>query len=301
MNSTTAGGGTRPSAPPLKGEPLDFGVQAEVSALLAPLRDGLSEYSFANLYLFRERHGYRYQRGELPCIAGITFDGERHLLPLFDVATVDRDALRARLEGFDCYYPMAERRISTIDREYFAVAASADDADYIYQVASFLQYKGEDLDDKRGEMKQLLQHGQPVAVPFGRSNVDAARAVLDASLADESGRAALSYEPCREAIMHAGELGLQGHVYFLDEVPIGFVLGDFAVDQMMVLHFAKARPDLPGVQPMMFHHTATVVAERARWFNFEQDLGLEDFKQDKMAYQPSSLLQKYRVRDARRR
>lgn len=301
MNAATSTGAVPASAAPPEGEPLDMGLQAEIDALMGPLRDGLSEYSFASLYLFRERHGYRFQRGELPCIAGVTFDGERHLLPLFDMETVDRDALRQRLDGYDCYYPLAERRIAAIDRDDFSVAASADDADYIYQVASFLQYRGEDLGDKRGEMKQLLKHGQPVALPFGRSSVDAARAVLDASIAEGDERSAMSYEPCREAITHAGELGLQGHVYFLDEEPIGFVLGAFSVDQMMVLHFAKSRADLPGVQPMMFHHTATVVADKARWFNFEQDLGLDDFKQDKMAYQPSTLLQKYRVRPARRR
>ncbi|MGH6622508.1 MAG: phosphatidylglycerol lysyltransferase domain-containing protein, partial [Burkholderiaceae bacterium] len=79
-----------------------------------------------------------------------------------------------------------------------------------------------------------------------------------------------------------------------------FVLGEIMTEQMMVVHVAKTHPGLPGVQPMMFHHTATAVADRVRWFNFEQDLGFEDFRLDKQAYQPASLLQKYRLRPSDR-
>lgn len=295
MNATTAEVRASGSASPLPGEPITLALREEIEALLLPLRDGLSEYSFTKLFLWRELHGYRFQRGELPCIAGFAFDGERHLLPLFDIGAVDAERLRARLVGYDCFFPISERRAG-IDRNHFAPAASADDADYVYAVANFLKLPDGELAEKRGEFRELLRHGQPVAAPFGRSTVAAAHAVVDAGRGHGGGRAVLTEAPSREAIERATELGLQGHVYFLDDEPIGFVLGEILTEQMMVLHVAKTHPGLPGVQPMMFHHTAMAVADRVRWFNFEQDLGFEDFRLDKQAYQPASLLQKYRLR-----
>ena len=300
MNATAADVRASRTASPLPGEPITLELRDELEALLSPLRDGLSEYSFTKLFLWREQHGYRLQRGELPCIAGFTFDGEQHLLPLFDVAAVDAGQLRARLADYDCYFPVSERRAAGIDRNLFASAASADDADYVYAVTSFLKLPDGELAEKRGEFRELLRHGQPVAAPFGRSTVAAAQAVVDASAGEGNGRSALTDGPNREAIERAAELGLQGHVYFLEDEPIGFVLGEIVAEQMMVVHVAKAHPGLPGVQPMMFHHTAMAVSDRVRWFNFEQDLGFEDFRIDKQAYLPASLLQKHRLRPSDR-
>ncbi|MGH6622340.1 MAG: hypothetical protein ACREBN_00130, partial [Burkholderiaceae bacterium] len=223
MNATTAEVRASQSASPLPGESITLELRDEIEALLSPLRDGLSEYSFTKLFLWRELHGYRFQRGELPCIAGFTFDGERHLLPLFDIAAVDAVQLRARLADYDCYFPIGERRAAGIDRNHFASAASADDADYVYAVANFLKLPDGELAEKRGEFRELLRHGQPVAAPFGRSTVAAAQAVVDASVGHGGGRSTLTEGPSREAIERATELGLQGHVYFLEDEPIGFV------------------------------------------------------------------------------
>jgi hypothetical protein len=283
------------------GEPLTLSDRAEIEALIAPLLDGLSEYSFANLFAFRERHEYRFQRGELPCVAGVTHDGERHLMPLFDVASVDADRLKGRLAGHDCYFPLSDNRSSALNPAQFSVVASPDDADYVYDAANFVDYDGSELDPKRSEVQQLLRHGRPVAVPFGRSSVPAALKVLEASLDDTSGRSAMSYTPSREAVENAAELGLEGHLYFLNEEPIGFLLGRLVADQMMAVHFAKARAGLPGVQAMMFHHAATVLAGRVKWFNFEQDLGHSDSREVKQAYQPTTLLKKHRARPTARR
>ena len=49
------------------------------------LDTGLSEYSFANLYLFRRAHDYRFVDGDLPYVYGSTNEGRRHVMPLTSV------------------------------------------------------------------------------------------------------------------------------------------------------------------------------------------------------------------------
>jgi hypothetical protein len=44
----------------------------------------------------------------------------------------------------------------------------------------------------------------------------------------------------------------------------------------------------------MFQHHARS-DPGVRWLNFEQDLGLANFRQTKLSYQPAALLDKHRV------
>jgi hypothetical protein len=290
-----------PGLADIKGEPLTLGLRPEIERLLAGVRDGLSEYCFAHLFLFRNQRFYRYQSGDLPCIAGVNTDGDRFLLPLFDPARVSSDCLWARLRGYDCYFPVGQRRAANFNRQHFVAEADAADSDYIFPVGNFLDYEGPELDAKRKGLGQLLQRSRPVAVPFGRGSAAGARAILDAwTAAHPDPVAQTDYAPCLEAIEQAEELGLQGHVYYAEEVPIGFVLGETIADNMLALHFVKAQPEVPCAFDLMFHHVATAQAKRVRWFNFEQDYGLARLRQAKLAYEPSMLLQKFRVRMALR-
>ena len=44
----------------------------------------------------------------------------------------------------------------------------------------------------------------------------------------------------------------------------------------------------------MFQHFCTAMPE-VQWLNFEQDLGLANFRRTKLSYQPSALIPKFRV------
>jgi len=46
----------------------------------------------------------------------------------------------------------------------------------------------------------------------------------------------------------------------------------------------------------MFHDFATRNKDRYQHYNFEQDLGIVNFRKNKLSYQPERLLEKYRVR-----
>jgi hypothetical protein len=54
------------------------------------------------------------------------------------------------------------------------------------------------------------------------------------------------------------------------------------------------------VAQALFQHHACAGAGRAgaalAWLNFEQDLGLPNFRRTKMSYQPAALLPKFRAR-----
>ena len=64
---------------------------------------------------------------------------------------------------------------------------------------------------------------------------------------------------------------------------------------MAVIRFAKGLARFKGISPLLFHHFAAQPPWPVDWMNFEQDLGLANFRKTKLSYQPSHLLPKYRA------
>ncbi|MFZ3208366.1 MAG: phosphatidylglycerol lysyltransferase domain-containing protein [Geobacteraceae bacterium] len=280
----------------IQGEPLTLNHQGEIEAFLGPLRTGLSEYSFPNLYLFRHIHNYRYQPAKLPCIAGATYNGCRHLLPLFDLASAPGDQLLERLTGYDCYFPVSQQVIDRLDTTGLIVEAERADADYLYPIENFLHYRGKRLSKKRNQMRQFLRQGSHRDVCFDNTVANDALSVLLA-WQTEKGKPnkETDWDACREAVTLSSALGLYGYIYYLDDKPVGFLLGEEVAVGVFVIHFAKGRVEAPGIYPYMFHHLSGQIADRFTWINFEQDLGLSNFRRNKISYAPHSLLPKYRL------
>jgi hypothetical protein len=283
------------------GVPLSPSLLPWLDELLAPLREGtaeqcLSDWSAGNLYLFRRVHDYRLHQGEFAYLSGHTYDGTAHVMPLFDLdkapASVVADlALDAR-----CLYPVSEAQKSRLDPERFRFSTSRDDADYLYPADNFRFYRGSMLGKKRNLMKQLLAAHVVRAQPFSPACRDTAAHVLKTWMDDRGkGEGEADHLACLEALEHAHLLGLEGFVFLSDDEPAGFLLAEEMQPGVFVIRFAKGIDRFKGIAQYMFHHFCTAFHRPVRWMNFEQDMGLENFRRTKASYQPAGLLSKYRV------
>jgi hypothetical protein len=286
------------------GEALALAHQAEIETALAalarnapgPAEHALSDPTFANLYLFRRAHDYRYRPGTLPCITGHTYDGTRHLLPLFDLATADAGELRTLLQGGDCLYPLTAMQVAALDPARFEWTGSRDDADYLYPASHFRHYRGTKLNKKRNLAKQLRQAHAVTAQAYSVTDLDAALHVLAGWMKDKAKAGGDADEtPCTEALQLASRLGLHGFLYRADGEPAGFVLAEPLRPGVWVMRFAKGLDRFKGIYQFMFQHFCDSLAE-VHWLNFEQDMGLPNFRRSKLSYQPSALLPKFRAR-----
>lgn len=272
-----------------------------VESFLRPLRAQLgshclSDFCFSNLYLFRAAHAYRLIRGDWPCISGLTYDGVRHLFPLFSLAEVPADALKTRLSGHDCFYPVAAEVARQLDGHRFQTDWHEADADYLYPAHNFRHYQGRVLAKKKNQMRQLLAQGDIKAYPLTEAQRGDALQVLEQWLLDKQKLAGEADDAaCRQALHLSHDLNLEGLVFYLNTRPIGLLMAQRLSSTVAVIRFAKGLEAYPGIYPFMFHH-ASMAWPELQWLNFEQDLGLPNFRQSKRSYQPGALIEKYRVR-----
>lgn len=290
------------------GRPLDEGLRGQVEPVLQrlaaaapadladPRHQPLSDWSFNNLLLFQQAHDWRVVGGDWPALSGLSYDGQRLLLPLFSLASAPLAALQALLEGHDGFFPLSAAQLDALDATRFDWRESRADADYLYPAAQFVHYRGRLLQKKRNLMKQLLAEHRVQTSPYSLAHQADALAVLQAWLADKHKAAGDADDPpCRLALAQPLALGLSGHMFWADDVPAGFVLAEALSPQVLVVRFAKGVQRFKGIAQYMFHHLARHAAPPVKWLNFEQDLGLANFRQTKLSYQPAALLPKYRV------
>lgn len=256
-----------------------------------------SEYSFTNLMLFNGLHQYEWHAGPWPAISGVTYDGVRHIMPLFDLNEVSPESLAMLLCGRDVLYPLAESQVALLPPGQFEVRAERADADYLYSARTFLHYPGRVLQNKRRQVRHLLAEHLVTNVAYCRAEEAAARTVLTGWTNDKGKVAGDADEPaCRAALADAERLGLSGQLHYVDGEPGGFVLAEQLYSGVWAVRFAKGRTRFPGLYPYMFQHLCRSLGSDARFLNFEQDLGHPGFRQSKLSYGPARLIDKHRAR-----
>ena len=273
-----------------RGMPLAMRHRDRLTELLSAVDSPLSEYGFANLYLFRDTHDYRFVDCAIPHLRGTAYDGQRHIMPL---GPIDEHMI-ALLDEAECLYPIGAEGPAIAERLDLSCTWNDADSDYVYDAARLALLDG--AKTKRAQAREFERAQSPVARWFAKNDESEARAVLAGWLADV-GRSAATTDvaACIEALSLREALGLEGMLVVRGGgEPVAFLLASVRTDGSRVVHFAKGRRAYAGAYPWMFARYAATCG--AVWLNFEQDLGKPAFAQAKRALAPSGQLRKYRLK-----
>ncbi len=257
----------------------------------------LSEYTFPNLYLFRRNHDYEVIEDREIFIKGTSYDGHSYLMPTVDVRSLDIGYLKDMMRTVDFLYPVPEEWLPAFDVAEFEITFAEGDADYEYTVEKMSTLKGRKLHKKRNLLKQFMEMYTHQALPLTNDRLDQARFILADWMANSEMKATdTDFGPCQEALDHYEELVLCGGIYYANDDPAGFVLGEELNEETFVLHFAKARKKFKGVYQYMYNNFAKILPPTYKYLNLEQDLDKENLRVFKLSYVPDVLIKKARVR-----
>jgi len=278
-------------------EKLSFNHRDLLYERLRAVQTQIAEYSFSNLYLFRNTHAYEVILDKELFVKGLSYDGYTYLMPTKAVCDMGLDYLKDLLADVDFFFPIPENWLSFFSGTEFNVAYKEGDMDYIYTVDRMSAYRGRDLHKKRNLLKQFLTCYEHVSAPLSEDRREAALFILQ-EWQSETGLdiAQTDYLPCREALNLSEQLMLCGGIFYADDEPAGFVLGEQMGTETFVLHFAKARKKFRGVYQYMFNNFARILPAKYRYLNFEQDIDRDSLRSAKASYAPDYMLKKFRVR-----
>lgn len=258
---------------------------------------GISEYTFANLYLFRNNHEYEVIVDREVFVRGKSYDSHTYLMPTTDVREIETAYLAEMMRGAEFLFPVPEKWLTAFSPGQFEIEFKEGDADYIYTVEKMSTYKGRHLHKKRNLLKQFREAYTHDARPLTIDRLDEARFILNDWLeTSSSSRDETDYVPCLEALDRYEELVLCGGIYYADNEPAGFVLGEELNPDTFVLHFAKARIKFKGIYQYLYNNFASILPPAYKYLNMEQDLEKENLRVFKTSYMPEAMVPKARVR-----
>lgn len=266
---------------------------------------GLSEYSYANLFLFSQKHQYTIlEEPEGIFLEGLSYDKKRYLMPLLPLDLpenreyLDRFTLLAK--EYDFLFPIPEKWLHLFDETLWEREALEDDADYIYTREKLATYSGRKYHKKRNLVKQHKELYQVHSRPLGEDDISLCVDVIERwakayHLATGSHDADI--DPCLLALNCFNELGLTGCLTIADGEVSGFALGERLSRETYVIHFAKADINYKGSYQYLFQELSSqYVDDEVLFMNMEQDLGLPGLRQTKHSYYPIEMGMKYRIR-----
>lgn len=278
-------------------EPLSLDHRPLLQERLRSIEVPVSEFSFPNLYLFREAHDYRViaEDGDV-WIRGRSYDGHEYVMPTADVRRIDPERLAGIAGSADYLFPIPEGWLPAFPRKRFHWTCHGAESDYLYETERIATFAGKKLHKKKNLLNFFLKHYVHQALPLTRERAPDALSVLDAWQTESGeGSGSTDYAPAREAIEMMDELLLCGGIWYAEGQPSGYILGEEITDDTYALHFAKGLTRYKGIYQYIFSSFAAVLPSRYEHLNMEQDLGKEALRHSKESYYPERKLAKWRV------
>ncbi|MFQ3619309.1 MAG: phosphatidylglycerol lysyltransferase domain-containing protein [Spirochaetales bacterium] len=278
--------------------PLDLSMRLVLHPRLSMLKDGISEFTFAGLYLFR--HTYKYRISWLPNQTAV-ISGEKEgkkffMLPcglpedkeLFDDLFQSHDYLKNLSEG--------DTNAGRIQLEQwgYRVEEDRDNFDYLYRREDLATLAGRQYHKKRNLVNAFLNNYRYEEKPMRKNHIQDAFFILEEwkKSKNEEG----DYPAAREALELMDVLNLKGYLYYVEDKPAAYTLGEaLSRGRSFAVHFEKAIEHYKGIYQFVNKAFAAALPKYILYINREQDLGDPGLRQAKMTYRPCGFVKKYRV------
>jgi uncharacterized protein len=272
---------------------LNLDMRPELHPRFQTLPDGVSEFTFANLYLFRQDHHYRISRlpEEQFVLAGK--DGAE-LFFMLPFGLPERALLERLFQDCGSMKCVPESQAGSLEAMGFEIREDRDNFDYLYSRQAMAELTGRKLHKKRNLIKAFLKDNNFTGEPLLESHIPSALQILEEWVAGREDPG--DYVAAKEALEKADPLQLCGGIYYVEDRPIAYSLGEEnALGKSFIIHFEKAVGGYKGVWQFVNQAFASILPEQYDTVNREQDLGNEGLRRAKHSYQPVGYVKKYRA------
>ncbi|MDR2344026.1 MAG: phosphatidylglycerol lysyltransferase domain-containing protein [Spirochaetaceae bacterium] len=276
--------------------PILLDLKEALHPALRAAKDGVSEFTFANLYLFRGRYNYRISREQN---GNILVSGDLHGKRFFATpcAMPDIPVLERLLAEHDYWKgipdSILENNRPVIEDMGVEITEDRNNFDYLYNKSDLALLSGKKFHKKRNLVNAfLLSYPDHHDCTLTSEYTPQALAILERWKQDKGSEG--DYIAAHEALLLSAELGLEGRIYFVNKHPAGYCLGEYVAGaSMFAVHFEKCIDDYKGIYQAVNQFFAASLPSGCLYVNREQDLGDDGLRQAKMTYRPCGFVKKY--------
>jgi hypothetical protein len=258
------------------------------------LPEGMSELTFANIYLFRQVHRYQVAQLEGDLLLIVGEDAEPFFILPFGLP--QRQALDELFDRYRLAKCSSASQAEQLAGMGYRVWEDRDNFDYLYRREDLVSLSGRKLHRKKNLVNLFLRSNACTAKPLLAEYADDALRVLETwKLQQEE---AGDYEAAREAIEKMDLLQLCGGIFYINDEPAAYSLGEeLAQGRMWVTHFEKAvaNEQYKGIYQYVNQAFVSILPDKYELINREQDLGDPGLRQAKESYRPTGFVRKYRA------
>lgn len=259
------------------------------------LGEGISEFTFANIYLFRDRHSYRIS--QLPdgrfIITGCDGTDPFFMLPF---GLPGSSILSDLFDRYRQIKALSEAQAGKLAAMGYCISQDRDNFDYLYSRADLVNLTGRKFHKKKNLLNLFIKNNEYQAKPLLEEYRDDALEILDGWKRQHDGMG--DYAAAKEALEKMWTLQLCGGIFYINDHPAAYCLGEeLALGTSFVIHFEKAvvTEELRGLYQFINQAFASILPEKYETVNREQDLGDPGLRQAKESYHPIGFVRKYRA------
>ena len=272
---------------------LTLAMRPVLHPLFQKLPDGISEFTFANLYLFRETHRYRvFLLPENLFIFCGQDDGHPFFMSPFGLP--QPESLTKLFKEFCVMKCVSETQAAALAHMGYHISQDRDNFDYCYLRRDLAELAGRKFHKKRNLIKAFQSNYPYEGKPLLEEHKQDAVAVLESWR--EGRQDSGDYLAAKEGLERSEELQLCGAIYYAEQKPVAYSLGEeLACGKSFVIHFEKAVAGYKGVWQFVNQAFASILPEQYETINREQDLGNEGMRKAKQSYKPAGYIKKYKA------
>lgn len=279
--------------------PLSLDDKSLLDVLLRETQPSVSEFTFCGLYLFRHAHRYELScHDECLIVIGKGYDSRSYaMMPIGKNAA---DCAVMLLDAGWGLYGVEENIALLLNKDgRYEMVEGRDDCDYLYLREELATLPGNRYHKKKNRINYFTSRHEYGVDIFSAGHGEACLKLLDLLQSGESDLAHPSFlmelNACREALVMAEKLGLEGVVITVDGDVRAFALGERLNTTTSVCHFEKGDPFLEGIMQLINREFCRLLFTDCLYINREQDLGVAGLRNAKLSYHPIQLVKKYRL------
>lgn len=264
------------------------------------------EASFANIFIWRRAWNIHMATDEIAMYLHLSKGRVSFALPPFlDDCDMSMVEPLTRYEKF--FASRGEKPLlkgvtielkEKIERDcpgWYTFTADRDNFEYVYNAQDLITLAGKKYHAKRNHINKFLKEHTFEYRRYTAADYDACIA-LQQRWIETKDEPSKSYQgeldAAKDALAHIEALGLKAGLLFVDGNLEAYSVGE-KFDDMAIIHFEKANPDIQGVFALINREFASHEFSDVAYINREEDMGIEGLRKAKLSYYPACLKEKF--------